>query len=349
MNGEELSDLGGEHNFDDELAAEEADRVRQERLEVAEELGLTVSDPQLWRGSDVLEDVVGSYIATLRKRGVELLDVATEVQLSEIIQSGQLKEASEEAKQAAYEARKRLVEANLRWVIVVAKRYRGLGVDYADLIQVGNLALVYAARRFDHNKGARFTNYATRWIRWDIMYAIHSRGLIQLPPKTYAAIRRLEKRQDILRAALLREPNTEELAEELGKSVEEIEWLLHVRDLLYVVGLDAPADATSPNEGTWLERVADEPLTKHPLAVRLRVLKLMADANLTPLERDVLMLRASGEKPMTYRNIATFLTLLGDEAVRRGAVLPKDWHFSYEYVRKIVNMAVQKLQDHAQG
>ena len=151
------------------------------------------------------------------------------------IRSGQLLDAAEErelsrcAREGDNEARKRLIESNLRLVISIAKKYRGRGVSFEDLIQEGNSGLIKAVERFDPDMGNRFSTYATWWIRQAVTRAVadHART-VRLPSHVVDALFRLRRADNTLSIELGRDPSEEELAERLGIKPEEVRRLREV-------------------------------------------------------------------------------------------------------------------------
>jgi RNA polymerase primary sigma factor len=137
------------------------------------------------------------------------------------------KELGRRIREGDQEALKRLVEANLRFVVHYAKRYRGLGLAYMDLIHEGSLGLMEAARRFDPDRNVKFISYAVWWVRQAIFHALseHSR-VFRLPQKLSGQVSRLETAREKLKAELERPPTTEELAARTALKPEEVEQLL---------------------------------------------------------------------------------------------------------------------------
>ncbi|HSD65808.1 MAG TPA: RNA polymerase sigma factor RpoD/SigA, partial [Vicinamibacteria bacterium] len=125
------------------------------------------------------------------------------------------------------EAVDRLVEANLRFVVHYAKRYRGLGLSYMDLIHEGSLGLIEAAKRFDPDRNVKFISYAVWWVRQAIFHALseHSR-VFRLPQKLSGQVSRLETAREKLKSELERAPTTEELAARTQFTKDEVERLL---------------------------------------------------------------------------------------------------------------------------
>jgi len=128
-------------------------------------------------------------------------------------------------------ALKRLVEANLRFVVSYAKRYRGCGLSFLDLINEGNIGLIEAAKRFDPGKGVKFITYAVWWVRQAIIHALSDQsGPFRLPQKQANLLYRIGKAQANLRSELQRTPTTEEIAKRMDVGVGDISTLLQVSD-----------------------------------------------------------------------------------------------------------------------
>ena len=146
---------------------------------------------------------------------VRLLTAEEEVTLAREIQAG------------CIESKQRMVEANLRLVISIAKRYRCRGLSFEDLVQEGILGLMAAITRFDPDKGYRFSTYATHWIRQAIGRAIDNHGrLIRLPSHISDALRKLERSRSLMARRLGRQPTLAELAQETEVAPAKIQSLL---------------------------------------------------------------------------------------------------------------------------
>ncbi|MGB3682406.1 MAG: RNA polymerase sigma factor RpoD/SigA [Rubrobacteraceae bacterium] len=130
---------------------------------------------------------------------------------------------SNRAKAGDERARQRLTEKNLRLVISVAKKYRGMGLPFEDLIQEGNLGLMKAIDKFDPDRGYRFSTYATWWIRQAVQRSVADKGrTIRVPVHMGEKIRKMARTYNDLSAELEREPTDEEVAERLEWDVEQV-------------------------------------------------------------------------------------------------------------------------------
>ena len=147
-------------------------------------------------------------------------------------------ELSRRAREGDKRARQRLIEKNLRLVVSVAKKYRGYGLPFEDLIQEGNIGLMKAVEKYDPDRGFRFSTYATWWVRQAVQRAVADKGrTIRVPVHMTEKIRKMARTYNDLSAEFEREPTDEEVAERLEWTVDE------VRDVK-----DAMPDATSLNQ-----------------------------------------------------------------------------------------------------
>ncbi len=181
-------------------------------------------------------DALGRYMGKIRVG--RLLDAVEERELGRRVGEGD------------DEARRRLIECNLRLVVSIAKKYRGRGVSFEDLIQEGNAGLIKAVGRFDPELGNRFSTYATWWIRQAITRAIadHARA-VRLPAHVVDAIFRLRRVENALSIELGRDPSEEELAGRLGVEVAEVRRLREVGQPIASVNARASGGASGGRDG----------------------------------------------------------------------------------------------------
>jgi RNA polymerase primary sigma factor len=178
------------------------------------------------------QDVLTQYLG--RVRGGRLLDAGEEKDLARRAGGGDMK------------ARQKLIESNLRLVISIAKKYRGRGVLFEDLIQEGNAGLIRAVEKFDPEMGNRFSTYATWWIRQAVTRAVadHART-VRLPAHVVDALYRLRRAENALSIELGRDATEEELVERLGVKPEEARRLREVSQPISSINAKINADEGS--------------------------------------------------------------------------------------------------------
>src|SRR4030066_231966 len=183
---------------------------------------------------------------------IKLITTEEEVDLARRIHKGDM------------DARDCLINANLRFVISVAKQYQNQGLSLGDLINEGNLGLIEAAQRFDETRGFKFICYAVWWIRQSILQALAEQSrIVRLPLNRGGALNKIGKAFSKLEQKFEREPSPEELAEELGMS------LFEVSDTLKISGRHLSMDApfAQGEDNRLLDVIQDErqPSPDHPL------------------------------------------------------------------------------------
>lgn len=170
-------------------------------------------EPKTFNSISNDDDILQMYLKDIGK--IKLLNTKEEKALGKQIKEGQPTQSDI--------AKRKLVQANLRLVVSIAKKYIGQGVLFMDLVQEGSLGLIKAAEKFDYSKNFKFSTYATWWIKQTIIRAIsnHSRT-IRIPVHMTDKIRKYKKTYTSLTFELGREPTDEELAKQLGLSIKQL-------------------------------------------------------------------------------------------------------------------------------
>jgi RNA polymerase primary sigma factor len=202
-----------------------------------------------------------------------------------------------------------LVKANLRFVVSYAKRYRNAHVLFLDLINEGNIGLIHAAKKFDPDKNVKFITYAVWWIRQAILHALSEQaGAFRLPPKRANLMYRLEKAIATAITEGNHIPTPDELAQNLGVTVKEIQTLLQANTDNY--SLNAELDDESHTELADVIEQTTIPSAEDEMQSQSRREELLAHmSELSPKERLVLTLRhgVSDNVPKSIRELASFL------------------------------------------
>jgi RNA polymerase primary sigma factor len=249
-----------------------------------------------------------------------LLKAHEEIDLAQLCQSGD------------GSAAERLAEANYRLVVSVAKRFRGLGVPFEDLIQEGNIGLLRAVVKFDPTRGVRFSTYATPWIYQAVTRAVVNQGRsIRLPNNVARLTLKVSHVAQILRQELGREPTNEEIADASGMPTELVQELATLAT--QTVSLDAPlGDDTDEVLGDLLADTLGTPAPEHGEEQKQETVEDMLQ-RLDPREREIVRLRFG----------------LDGGGERTLADVGKRVHLSKERIRQIEHHALQKLRHQAVG
>lgn len=227
-----------------------------------------------------VDDPVRLYLREIGR--IKLLSANEEIELARKIIAGGTPGAI---------AKRKLVQANLRLVVSIAKKYVGRGMLFLDLIQEGNLGLIRAAEKFDHERGFKFSTYATWWIRQAITRAIADQArTIRIPVHMVETINKLKKVTRRLAQELSRKPTEDELAVEMGVSIPKLREIIKIAQ--EPLSLETPIGKEEDSRlGDFIEdKEADAPV-KTVASELLREDLAEVLCTLSPRERDVLRLR----------------------------------------------------------
>jgi len=267
--------------------------------------------------SNANEDNLFAYMEQIRK--IPLLTFEEEQELCRCIKAG------DEA------ARQRLIEANLRLVVKIARAYHNPNIPLMDLIQEGNMGLMRAAEKFDHLKQVHFSTYASWWIRQGISrYLTDKRRTIRLPHRKEEVLRSAHQATHYLSQLYGRKPKVEEIAAEIGVPADDLEFILSLSSETIPLEIDCDDDESS----SVIEQLADLTYSPENMLMKkssredtLKVVNQLKDR-----EKNVLICRynLAGENTRTLRKISCKLGL------------------SSETVRQIEIRALKKLRGQAE-
>jgi len=263
---------------------------------------------------EVTTDSLQLFLKDIGK--VDLLTAAQEVELAKRIERGE------------HRAKQEMVEANLRLVVSIAKKYRNQGLPFLDLIQEGTIGLVRAAEKFDHRKGFKFSTYATWWIRQAVARALADKArTIRMPVHIVEKLNKIVRSERKLRAELGREPSSFEIGLDVELSPDEVEQIR--RSSQAPVSLEKPVGDEEESEFGHFLTDESEPLPDEVAEVEMRKATLQRVlGTLSARERRVLELRygLNGEHPRTLDEVG------------------RTFNVTRERIRQIENQSLKKLR-----
>jgi RNA polymerase primary sigma factor len=263
---------------------------------------------------EISTDALQLFLKDIGK--VELLTAAQEVELAKRIERGD------------HRAKQEMVEANLRLVVSIAKKYRNQGLPFLDLIQEGTIGLVRAAEKFDYRKGFKFSTYATWWIRQAVARALADKArTIRMPVHVVEKLNKIVRAERKLRAELGREPLAWEIGRDLELTPDEVEQIR--RSSQTPVSLEKPVGDEEESEFGHFITDENQPLPDEACETNLRKETLTRIlGTLSPRERRVLEMRygLDGQQPRTLDEVG------------------RTFNVTRERIRQIENQSLKKLR-----
>ena len=305
--------------LDTEISDEDVDFHQLQMEDIDDEVLGSVEDPKVQESLSSInaDDSVRIYLQQIGK--IPMLSPEEEADVARKV----IEEQDEFAKNL-------LINANLRLVVSIAKKYIGRGLSFLDLIQEGNLGLMKAAGRFDYTKGYRFSTYATWWIQQSITRAIADKArIIRLPIHMIESLSKIRRATIDLTTELGHTPSKQEIAYRMGVPVSKITSIIKMAQS--TISMETPATSSEDSS-----KIADFIVDEATVAPDSRVTQenLFEDitkmlSQLTPKERDVLILRYGLDSSGTRKTL--------DE-------IGSQYGVSRERIRQIENRAIAKLK-----
>ena len=290
---------------------------QEERKKVLSQIGIN-TDQQRFDLTDISADSIQMYLREIGK--VPLLSSEEEMQLAKRKEKGDK------------EATRRLIEANLRLVVSIAKKFTGRSLSLLDLIQEGNIGLFRAVEKFDYRKGYKFSTYATWWIRQAITRALADQSrTIRIPVHMVETINKFQQVERRLIQDLGREPLPEEIASEMGEPVEKV---LHIMKISQeTVSLEASVGDDDDGDSVLADFIEDQKTISPDRVAALRLLRdhvknIIKD--LSPREQKILEMRFG----------------LNDGVAHTLEEVGQEFGVTRERIRQIEAKALEKIQQH---
>jgi RNA polymerase primary sigma factor len=263
-------------------------------------------------------DPLTQYMAEIGK--IKILTREEEIELAEQIKAGDPKAIQE------------MVRRNLKYVVTVANKYRGLGISLQDLIEEGNIGLIQAAKRFDVSRNVKFITYAVWWIKQAIMHSLAEQsGTVKLPVKQAGKVLKINKRSQQMVQDLEREPTQSELAKDLGYRNEEVNSIMRA----YRTHLSLDSPLKDSDDTLYLDLLENQSLIPFDDQLMQASLSAKVDELLEDLsEKETLILKMR-------------FGFLGE--VRTLEEIGKEIGLSRERVRQIEKKAILKLKSKLQS
>jgi RNA polymerase primary sigma factor len=289
----------------------------EKRNEILERIGAISKSRKKIDISDISADSIQMYLREIGK--VTLLKSEEEISLAKRAERGDK------------EAKRRLIEANLRLVVSIAKRFTGKSLSLLDLIQEGNIGLFRAVEKFDYRRGYKFSTYATWWIRQAITRALADQSrTIRIPVHMVETINKFKQAERQLIQDLGREPLPEEIAAEMGEPLDKVLHIIKISQETISIETSVGED----DEDSTLEDFIEDVRTVTP--DRSAALQLLRDyvseviKDLTPREQKILEMRFG----------------LGDGVAHTLEEVGQEFDVTRERIRQIEAKALEKIEKH---
>jgi RNA polymerase primary sigma factor len=285
--------------------------------------------PRRWRVSTRERDTAAPDSTPLESARGDMLQLyLNEIGQVQLITPQEEIELARRIKKGDRRAREKMITANLRLVVKIARDYENLGLPLLDLINEGNIGLMKGVERFDPNKGAKLSTYAAWWIKQSIMSALANQSkTIRLPAHVVERLAKMRRAEVQLRETLLREPTDQELAQHLGLDARRIR---RYRDASKTpVSLDAPLHDDEPNR---ISEVVPDPNAAAPFE---RLLK----ENDAEFVREALATLSERETAILVMRFG-----LDDGAPKTLEEVGSRFHVSRERIRQIQDEALEKMR-----
>jgi RNA polymerase primary sigma factor len=288
--------------------------LEEQQIEIVSGAGVDDDEEAEARAVEASTDSLQLFLKDIGK--VDLLTAAQEVEIAKRIERGE------------HRAKQEMIEANLRLVVSIAKRYRNQGLPFLDLIQEGTIGLVRAAEKFDYRKGFKFSTYATWWIRQAVARALADKArTIRMPVHVVEKLNKIVRSERKLRAELGREPTSVEIARDLDLTIDEVDQIR--RSAQTPVSLEKPVGDEEESEfGHFItDETAPLPDEAAETSMRRETLERIL-SKLSSRERRVLELRygLDGQHPRTLDEVG------------------KTFNVTRERIRQIENQSLKKLR-----
>ena len=303
----------------DDISEEGVDFHNLEPIEDLDDEVISIEEPKTQESLNSVnsDDSVRIYLQQIGK--IPLLSAEEELEVAKKIYETQ-----------SAVARKVLINANLRLVVSIAKKYIGRGLSFLDLIQEGNMGLIKATEKFDYTKGYKFSTYATWWIQQSITRAIADKArIIRLPIHLIESINKIKKATMDLTTELGRIPNKQEIADKLGISITKLTSI--IKSTQSTISIDTPT-GQKEDANKIIDYIVDEStLAPESLVSQESLLDDITEMleQLSQKERDVLILRFGLNNNGQKKTLDEIGSIYG---------------VSRERIRQIENRAISKLK-----